>query len=174
MRNPGKTLIGFSFMVAMLLDLSSSRTASPGQTVNKDDPVPVLIEVLSNPDRDRDYRNHRKAADLLGDRQAREGVPVLIKNLDSPDEKVVRECAISLGKIGDTAAVPPLIERLEGGFRKAKDPHVMGDAIIALGRIGIKSPESRDKIRPVLQGFQRSGTMEQVKWAKRALGYWGE
>jgi hypothetical protein len=174
MRHSGKLLIGLFIVITLGLDVSSSRCAFPAQEVGRDSPVSVLIDVLSRADQDRDYRNHRKAADLLGDRQAREGVPVLIKNLDSPDEKVARECAISLGKIGDRAAVRPLMERLDGSFRKAADPHVMGDAIIALGKIGIKNPDTRDGIRPLLQRFQRDGTKDQAKWAKRALGYWNE
>jgi len=174
MRSSRIILGGLALIVFQGIDLSFSDGAAAQHLVTKDAPVPVLIEVLGKHDPDRGYRNHRRAADLLGERQAREAVPVLIRNLDSLDEDVIRECAIALGKIGHPSAAPALIRGLESDFRKAKNPHVIGDAIIALGKIGLKATEARGAIRPVLKRYEREGTREQARWAKRALGYWGE
>lgn len=157
------------------LSLAVMLTGCSTRTVKKDEPTSELIRVLSNPDSDPGGWNHRRAADLLGKRGAKEGVPVLIENLDSPNDKVVRSCTLALGDIGDPSAVQPLIGHLNGSFREAADPHVMGDCLISLGRLGAKNPQLRDTIRPNLEYFaQGNGTDAQARWAKKALGYWSE
>jgi HEAT repeat protein len=170
----GIKAIGFALVVILATAFSLPGYAASEKIVKRDATVQELIEVLSKPDPHPKYWNHRRAADLLGARKAEEAVPILIKNLESPNEKAIRACTIALGKIGDPSAVPVLIEHLNGSFLSASNPHVIGDCIIALGRIGKVRPEVRDTIRPHLERYQKEGDQDQVRWASRALGYWSE
>jgi HEAT repeat protein len=175
MASPRKAFTGFVWMVILIAVSALSSCASSTKIVKKDDSNSKLIEVLSKPDQDPTSWNHRRAADLLGAREAREGVPILLKDLDLPNERVVRRCTIALGKIGDPSAVPGLIEHLNGSFVRAADEHVIGEALIALGRIGARNPEVRSTIRPNLERYaQGAGTKDQARWARKALSFWKE
>ncbi len=79
-------------------------------------------------DKDEEVRNF--AAVMLGARRERAAVPALIAALSEPDVNVRHAAAASLGQIGATEAVVPLIDVLR------TEPWLQYPAIHALGEIG--------------------------------------
>jgi HEAT repeat protein len=88
--------------------------------------LPVLLKDLSLRDRDSPAiltSIHRKrAAHVLGQfgRLAESAVPSLINALDDPDRNTRKEIIIALGRIGDSRAIEPLMERLADDNRSIR------------------------------------------------------
>ena len=78
---------------------------SEGSNLLEDMTVSDLIEKLK--------KGNKKAASILGDKKAKEAVGALIEALKSKDSDLRCESALALGKIGDPAALAPLMELLE-------------------------------------------------------------
>lgn len=70
-----------------------------------------------------------KTLGKIGNKKATD---VLVESLDDEHESVRYQATIALGQIGDTIAVPPLLEVL----KKKDDPLVRSEAAKALGIIG--------------------------------------
>lgn len=123
----------------------------------------------------------RNVADLVGELGMEEAVPALAKQLDHPDERVRKQVALALAKIGTRGAAEPLRRVLRDrssevrrqaalgvGGRKAsalamplvvaleeeKDPEVVRELVLALGRIG-----SPDAVQALIKIAQPSGRL---------------
>jgi HEAT repeat protein len=123
----------------------------------------------------------RNVADLVGELGLEEAVPALAKQLDHPDERVRKQVALALAKIGTRGAAEPLRRVLRDrssevrrqaalgvGGRKAsalamplvvaleeeKDPEVVRELVLALGRIG-----SPDAVQALIKIAQPSGRL---------------
>ena len=121
----------------------------------------------------------RNVAELVGELGLEEAVPALAKQLDHPDERVRRAVALSLAKIGTRSVAEPLRRALRDpspdvrvqaalgvGGRKAnalamplvvaldeeKDPAVVRELVLALGRIG-----SPDAVQALIKLAQPAG-----------------
>jgi len=121
----------------------------------------------------------RNVAELAGELGLEEAVPALTRQLDHEDERVRKAAALSLAKIGTRAVAEPLRRALRDssadvrmqaalgvGGRKAnalamplvvaldeeKDPEVVKELILALGRIG-----SPDAVQALIKLAQPAG-----------------
>jgi len=121
----------------------------------------------------------RNVAELVGELGLEEAVPALTKRLDHEDERVRKAVALSLAKIGTRAVAEPLRRALRDssaevrmqaalgvGGRKAnalamplvvaleeeKDPEVVRELVLALGRIG-----SPDAVQALIKLAQPAG-----------------
>ena len=136
-----------------------------------------LIHMLGHPQ----WFVVRNVADLVGELGMEEAVPALAKQLDHPDELVRKQVALALAKIGTRGAAEPLRRVLRDrssevrrqaalgvGGRKAsalamplvvaleeeKDPEVVRELVLALGRIG-----SPDAVQALIKIAQPSGRL---------------
>ncbi|HSD33272.1 MAG TPA: HEAT repeat domain-containing protein, partial [Gemmatimonadales bacterium] len=123
----------------------------------------------------------RNVADIVGELGLEAAVPALAKQLDHPDERVRKQVALALAKIGTRGAAEPLRRVLRDrssevrrqaalgvGGRKAsalamplvvaleeeKDPEVVRELVLALGRIG-----SPDAVQALIKIAQPSGRL---------------
>jgi len=103
--------------------------------------VDHLIKALG----DSDVRVQAKAVQVLGDMRATAATPVLVEHLlmRTTDSGMKQLIIASLGKIGDTRAVRPLIQLLQGDL----DEETRGTAAFALGDIG--SPEALEVLEHI-------------------------
>jgi len=94
----------------------------------------ILMDSLSDPD----IRVKIKAVDLLGARQANEGVPPIsqLLFLRSTEPLLKLHSAAALGRIGDARGVIPVMEYLEQETVAGDDERARGTAVFALGEIG--------------------------------------
>lgn len=106
----------------------------------------ILIDTLS----DRDIRVKIKAIDLLGARQANDGVTPISQMLflRSTEPLVKLHAAAALGRIGDARGTLPVMEYLEEESVAADDDRARGTAVFALGEIG--SDKSSDLLSRVV------------------------
>ena len=136
-----------------------------------------LIHMLGHPQ----WFVVRNVADLVGELGMESAVPALSKQLDHPDERVRKQVALALAKIGTRSAAEPLRRVLRDrssevrrqaalgvGGRKAsalamplvvaleeeKDPEVVRELVLALGRIG-----SPDAVQALIKIAQPSGRL---------------
>lgn len=103
---------------------------------NLDDPEvnKIIMDSLSDPD----IRVKIKAVDLLGARQANEGVPPMsqLLFLRSTEPLLKLHAAAALGRIGDARGTIPVMEYLEQESGSGDDDRARGTAVFALGEIG--------------------------------------
>jgi len=103
---------------------------------NLDDPEvnKILIDSLSDPD----IRVKVKAVDLLGARQANDGVSPISQMLflRSTEPLLKLHAAAALGRIGDARGTIPVMEYLEQEAASSDDDRARGTAVFALGEIG--------------------------------------
>jgi hypothetical protein len=94
----------------------------------------ILIDSLSDPD----IRVKIKAVDLLGARQANDGVPSISQMLflRSTEPLLKLHAAAALGRIGDARGTLPVMEYLEEETVSGDDDRARGTAVFALGEIG--------------------------------------
>src|SRR5579863_4299744 len=94
----------------------------------------ILMDTLSDPD----IRVRIKAVDLLGARQANEGVPPISQMLflRSTEPLLKLHAAAALGRIGDARGTLPVMEYLEEESNSGDDDRARGTAVFALGEIG--------------------------------------
>ncbi len=97
------------------------RTLFPDLILREQASVKGMIHALRTTD---SKHARRTICRVLGDRQAKSAIPILIKCLDDSDSELPSLSALSLGKIGDPKAGLALIARLEQenrtkGFRAA-------------------------------------------------------
>jgi HEAT repeat protein len=94
----------------------------------------ILIDSLSDPD----IRVKIKAVDLLGARQANDGVPPMAQMLflRSTEPLLKLHAAAALGRIGDSRGSLPVMEYLEEETDAGDDDRARGTAVFALGEIG--------------------------------------
>lgn len=98
----------------------------------------ILMDSLSDPD----IRVKIKAVDLLGARQANEGVPPMSQMLflRSTEPLLKLHAAAALGRIGDARGTLPVMEYLEEESVAGDDDRARGTAVFALGEIGSDKP----------------------------------
>jgi HEAT repeat protein len=103
------------------------------------------VDHLINALGDSDLRVQAKAVQILGDMRATEAAPVLVERLmmRTTDSGMKQLIIASLGKIGDSRAVRPLIQLLQ----RELDVETRGTAIFALGEIG--SPEALEVLEHI-------------------------
>jgi HEAT repeat protein len=103
---------------------------------NLDDPEvnKILMDTLSDPD----IRVKIKAVDLLGARQANEGVSPMsqLLFLRSTEPLLKLHAAAALGRIGDARGTIPVMEYLQDETAAGDDDSARGTAVFALGEIG--------------------------------------
>ena len=103
---------------------------------NLDDPEvnKILMDTLSDPD----IRVKIKAVDLLGARQANEGVAPMsqLLFLRSTEPLLKLHAAAALGRIGDARGTIPVMEYLQDETSAGDDDSARGTAVFALGEIG--------------------------------------
>jgi HEAT repeat protein len=87
--------------------------------------IPLLIKILEENDKHLVY----KTIETLGNMKAKEAVRILIRYLKHSNSSISFISAQALGDIGDTIAVEPLIEVLEG------DSIIRAGSIQALGKL---------------------------------------
>jgi HEAT repeat protein len=94
----------------------------------------IIMDCLSDPD----IRVKIKAVDLLGARQANEGVPPLSQMLflRSTEPLVKLHATAALGRIGDARGTIPVMEYLQEETTSGDDDRARGTAVFALGEIG--------------------------------------
>lgn len=136
-----------------------------------------LIHMLGHPQ----WFVVRNVADLVGELRMESAVPALTKQLDHPDERVRKQVALALAKIGTRSAAEPLRRVLRdpsaevrrqaalgvGGrtasalamplvvaLEEEKDPEVVRELVLALGRIG-----SPDAVQALIKIAQPSGRL---------------
>jgi HEAT repeat protein len=136
-----------------------------------------LIHMLGHPQ----WFVVRNVADLVGELRLESAVPALTKQLDHPDERVRKQVALALAKIGTRSAAEPLRRVLRdrssevrrqaalgvGGktasalamplvvaLEEEKDPEVVRELVLALGRIG-----SPDAVQALIKIAQPSGRL---------------
>ncbi len=95
---------------------------------------PKVVESLSKAVGDADVRVQAKAITILGDLRATDATLILTQYLflRATDPQMKQLVLTSLGMIGDTRAVRPIIEFLQRDL----DPATRGTAVFALGEIG--------------------------------------
>lgn len=139
-------------MPGMTLDEAVKQLASPNPdkrleavkalgTSKDSKAVDHLIKALG----DSDLRVQAKAVQILGDMRATEATPVLIERLmmRTTDIGMKQLIIASLGKIGDSRAVQPLIHLLQRDL----DDETRGTAIFALGELG--APEALEVLEHI-------------------------
>jgi HEAT repeat protein len=106
----------------------------------------IIMDCLSDPD----IRVKIKAVDLLGARQANEGVPPMSQMLflRSTEPLVKLHAAAALGRIGDSRGTLPVMEYLQEETAAGDDDRARGTAVFALGEIG--SDKSNDLLSQVV------------------------
>ena len=106
----------------------------------------IIIDSLSDPD----IRVKIKAVDLLGARQANEGVPPISQMLflRSTEPLLKLHGAAALGRIGDARGAIPVMEYLQEETTAGDDDRARGTAVFALGEIG--SDKSNDLLSQVV------------------------
>ena len=106
----------------------------------------IIVDSLSDPD----IRVKIKAVDLLGARQANEGVPPMsqLLFLRSTEPLLKLHSAAALGRIGDARGTIPVMEYLEQESVAADDDCARGTAVFALGEIG--SDKANDLLSQVV------------------------
>ncbi len=106
----------------------------------------IIMDCLSDPD----IRVKIKAVDLLGARQANEGVPPMsqLLFLRSTEPLVKLHAAAALGRIGDSRGTLPVMEYLQEETAAGDDDRARGTAVFALGEIG--SEKSNDLLSQVV------------------------
>jgi arylsulfatase A-like enzyme len=109
-------------------DARRARTAIALARVHDQAAAPVLIEIFSSDDREREQR--QEAIRLAGVLRDREAVEPLLDLLE--DERLRRVAALSLGRIGDPRAYEPIIELLE----EARHSTIRESSARALGYLG--------------------------------------
>ncbi len=94
----------------------------------------ILMESLSDPD----IRVKIKAVDLLGARQANEGVASMsqLLFLRSTEPLLKLHATAALGRIGDARGTIPVMEYLQEETISGDDDRARGTAVFALGEIG--------------------------------------
>ena len=94
----------------------------------------IIMDSLSDPD----IRVKIKAVDLLGARQANEGVPPMsqLLFLRSTEPLLKLHAAAALGRIGDARGTIPVMEYLQEETAAGEDDRARGTAVFALGEIG--------------------------------------
>lgn len=94
----------------------------------------IIIDSISDPD----IRVKIKAVDLLGARQANDGVPPMSQMLflRSTEPLLKLHAAAALGRIGDSRGTLPVMEYLEEETDACDDDRARGTAVFALGEIG--------------------------------------
>ena len=98
----------------------------------------IIIDSLSDPD----IRVKIKAVDLLGARQANDGVEPISQMLflRSTEPLLKLHAAAALGRIGDSRGTIPVMEYLEEESAGGDDDRARGTAVFALGEIGSDKP----------------------------------
>ena len=94
----------------------------------------ILMDSLSDPD----IRVKLKAVDLLGARQANEGVSPMsqLLFLRSTEPLLKLHATAALGRIGDARGTIPVMEYLQDETSASDDDQARGTAVFALGEIG--------------------------------------
>ena len=94
----------------------------------------IIIDCLSDPD----IRVKIKAVDLLGARQANEGVDPIgqMLFLRSTEPLVKLHATAALGRIGDARGTVPVMQYLQEQTETSDDDRARGTAVFALGEIG--------------------------------------
>jgi HEAT repeat protein len=94
----------------------------------------IIIESLADPD----IRVKIKAVDLLGARQANEGVDPIgqMLFLRSTEPLVKLHATAALGRIGDARGTMPVMQYLQQETESGDDDRARGTAVFALGEIG--------------------------------------
>ena len=94
----------------------------------------IIMDTLSDPD----IRVKIKAVDLLGQRQANEGVAPIsqLLFLRSTEPLVKLHATAALGRIGDARGSLPVMQYLEQERAAGDDDRARGTAVFALGEIG--------------------------------------
>src|SRR5208283_5240804 len=94
----------------------------------------ILMDSLSDPD----IRVKIKAVDLLGARQANEGVSPMsqLLFLRSTEPLLKLHATAALGRIGDARGTIPVMEYLQDETSASDDDQARGTAVFALGEIG--------------------------------------
>jgi HEAT repeat protein len=100
----------------------------------------LLLDVLQ--DRERSPETRARAAAVLAGLEIEDAVPPLISALREDDERVCRAAATSLGQLGDTQAIEPLLEAFATGT-----PGVRGAVMGAL--LHFDDPRAFDAIAAV-------------------------
>lgn len=115
----------------------------------------ILMDTLSDPD----IRVKIKAVDLLGARQANEGVAPISQMLflRSTEPLVKLHAAAALGRIGDARGTIPVMEYLEEQTAAGDDDRARGTAVFALGEIG------SDKATELLSNVANNDHSEMVR-----------
>jgi HEAT repeat protein len=111
---------------------------------------PEVNQILMNTLSDPDIRVKIKAVDLLGARQANEGVPPMSQMLflRSTEPLLKLHAAAALGRIGDARGTLPVMEYLQEEAASGDDDRARGTAVFALGEIG--SDKSNDLLSQVV------------------------
>jgi HEAT repeat protein len=124
---------------------------------NLDDPEvnKILMDTLSDPD----IRVKIKAVDLLGARQANEGVSPMsqLLFLRSTEPLLKLHAAAALGRIGDARGTIPVMEYLQEETAAGDDDSARGTAVFALGEIG------SDKANELLSRVATSDKSDMVR-----------
>jgi HEAT repeat protein len=115
-------------LAAILSASDNADPPSPHPEVGAGKPVPVpvgSVQVL--------------AAGLLGDYPGAGSisVPVLVEALKGANERLTREVLLALGRIGDTAAIEPVLRCLESDEEQVRLAAI--DALVGIGK-GLESP----------------------------------
>jgi len=129
---------------------------------------------LEHSQRKRKYCEH--AIDVVGEQEVKAAVPGLVAVLKAPhtnvpDDNHVQEAAKSLGEIGDTSAVGPLVDALDYEAGTSSDPRdkmanrANEEIAKSLGDLG-----SDEAVEPLLKLIDESRDNNVVLWAVRSLG----
>jgi HEAT repeat protein len=140
MRNRVETESSFKIIKDVKLGLKDAdpnvRVQELKKLRNLDDPEvnKILMDTLSDPD----IRVKIKAVDLLGARQANEGVSPMsqLLFLRSTEPLLKLHAAAALGRIGDARGTIPVMEYLQDETAAGDDDSARGTAVFALGEIG--------------------------------------
>jgi HEAT repeat protein len=126
-----------------------------------DGAVPPMIEFL-----EEGGRHHARAwaANVLGEVRAQRAFPMLVRALGDIDDEVRAKSAYALGRLGDSRAIPSLLEhlltdpapfvraRIAGALGQFDDPDVIGRLVRSLGDpawwVRMRSVEALEQIGP--------------------------
>ena len=132
--------IGQSAIPALLKALSSPKgeTRSWAASAFAKMGPPAIVSLSKYLDGERSIGRYHavRAIRLIGDRQ---GVPALIKALESNDRRVVEEAAWGLGEIGDPKAKAPLLKALDN----PRNSHASCSALFGIAGALAKFKEGR-------------------------------
>jgi putative membrane-bound dehydrogenase-like protein len=118
--------------------------------------APKIVEAIAAlvNDKSQDVSVRMQAVRQLGTRKVKAAVPALVRAMNESDEALRFRSATALGRIGDVAAIKPLIEKLSD-----KDLFAHYAVFHALNRIAAANPQAWEPIVAAL-GSDRTETRE--------------